>query len=83
MVFGDTLSNYVSGDDGYIVANARVAASTSTKVPEPTTLLLLGLGLAGTVVQKQKKQLVRRNTERIKKIIYYYIRLCDEVYFFK
>ena len=53
-VFGDTLSNYVSGDQGYVVANARVAATTS--VPEPTTLLLLSLGLAGiTTAQKRKK----------------------------
>jgi hypothetical protein len=43
-VFGDTLSNYVSGDPGYIVANARFAA---TAVPEPATLALLGAGLAG------------------------------------
>lgn len=39
-VFGDTLSNYVSGQDGYIVSD-MVAA------PEPATLALLGLaGLA-------------------------------------
>mgnify|MGYP000321382923 CR=1 FL=1 len=41
-VFGDTLANYVSGDDGYIVANAVVTA-----IPEPGTLALFGLGLAG------------------------------------
>ncbi len=43
-VFGDTLSNYVSGDPGYRVANARFAA---TAVPEPATLILFGAGLAG------------------------------------
>ncbi|MCI0499662.1 MAG: PEP-CTERM sorting domain-containing protein, partial [Planctomycetales bacterium] len=36
-VFGDTLANYVSGDDGFIVANPTV-------VPEPATLAMLGLG---------------------------------------
>ncbi|HRX86834.1 MAG TPA: PEP-CTERM sorting domain-containing protein [Phycisphaerae bacterium] len=35
-VFGDTLSNYVSGQDGYIVSNFAVA-------PEPGTLALLGI----------------------------------------
>lgn len=36
-VFGDTLSNYVSGDPGYVVANP-------VATPEPMTLGLLGLG---------------------------------------
>lgn len=43
-VFGDTLSNYVTGEPGYIVANAQFAA---TAVPEPATLVLFGAGLAG------------------------------------
>jgi len=51
-VFGDSLSNYVSGDKGYEVANASV---TATKVPEPTTLLLLGLGLAGFTATQRRK----------------------------
>lgn len=42
-VFGDTLSNYVSGDPGYVVANARVGA---TQVPSPGSLALLAGGLA-------------------------------------
>lgn len=41
-VFGDTLSNYVSGDPGYVVANASVSASA---VPAPSVAALLGLGL--------------------------------------
>ncbi|MFW5697882.1 MAG: PEP-CTERM sorting domain-containing protein [Fimbriimonadaceae bacterium] len=48
-VFGDTLSNYVSGDDGYIVANANVEA-----VPEPTTMAALGLG-ALALLRRRKK----------------------------
>lgn len=36
-VFGDTLSNYVSGAEGYVVSDFAVA-------PEPASLALLGLG---------------------------------------
>ena len=43
-VFGDTLSNYVSGDDGYIVANASVSA---VPVPAAAWLLLSAIGLLG------------------------------------
>lgn len=44
-VFGDTLSNYVSGDAGYIVANPAVAPT----IPAPGALLLgsMGAGLVG------------------------------------
>jgi len=51
-VFGDTLSNYVSGNEGYRVANASV---TATNVPEPTTLLLFGLSLAGLTAAQRRK----------------------------
>lgn len=36
-VFGDSLTNYVTGDDGYIVSDPQV-------VPEPASLSLLALG---------------------------------------
>ena len=36
-VFGDTLSNYVSGNEGYVVSDFAVA-------PEPASLALLSLG---------------------------------------
>jgi hypothetical protein len=40
-VFGDTLANYVSGNEGYVVSDFQAAA-----VPEPTAIVLGGLGLA-------------------------------------
>ncbi|MCA9448238.1 MAG: PEP-CTERM sorting domain-containing protein [Candidatus Omnitrophica bacterium] len=46
-VFGDTLSNYVSGDDGYIVANPKV-------VPEPATVALISTGIAAMAARKRK-----------------------------
>jgi len=46
-VFGDTLSNYVSGDAGYIVANP-------VAIPEPVTILLTSLG--GLFVLRRKQR---------------------------
>jgi len=44
-IFGDTLANYVSGQDGFIVASPTV-------VPEPATMALLALG--GLLLRKRK-----------------------------
>jgi hypothetical protein len=42
-VFGDTLSNYVSGDLGYVVTDP-IALGTPSVVPAPGAVLLAGLG---------------------------------------
>lgn len=47
-VFGDTLANYVSGDEGYVVSDARVAAAVA---PEPAMFLLLGA--AGVALRRR------------------------------
>lgn len=44
-VFGDTLTNYVSGNAGYIVANP-----VATAVPEPGTIVMLAMAGLGLLV---------------------------------
>jgi hypothetical protein len=46
-VFGDTLTNYVSGADGYIVSNP-------VATPEPASLALAGLALVGGVAARRR-----------------------------
>ena len=52
-VFGDTMSNYVSGGSGYVVANPSVAANP---VPEPSTLALFSAALVGLGVTARKRR---------------------------
>jgi hypothetical protein len=48
-VFGDTLSNYVSGMEGYVVSSPIAGA-----VPEPTSAAILGLGLASLFMIRRR-----------------------------
>jgi len=48
-VFGDTLSNYVSGGEGYIVADASISV-----VPEPASLSIVGLGAAALLMRRRR-----------------------------
>jgi hypothetical protein len=62
-IFGDTLSSYVSGDDGYIVGNAGVTAA-GAEVPEPASLALWGLvSAAGAAYGYRRRRLVKPASE--------------------
>jgi hypothetical protein len=47
-VFGDTLSNYVSGAEGYVVSSPIAA------VPEPTGIALIGLGAGALLLRRRR-----------------------------
>jgi hypothetical protein len=55
-VFGDTLSNYMSGQPGYVVSGASAGA-----VPEPGTcgLMLAALGVLGAISVRRREQRVK------------------------
>lgn len=49
-VFGDTLSNYVAGMEGFVVIDPAVAA-----VPEPATLAIVALGALGMTLVRRRR----------------------------
>lgn len=50
-IFGDTLANYVTGDDGYIVGNGVAQA-----VPEPATVALAGVAGLGLLATARRRR---------------------------
>jgi hypothetical protein len=59
-IFGDTLSNYVSGNEGYVVGNPGVSAVGATEVPEPASLALWSLmGAAGLAAWRKRNRTLR------------------------
>ena len=55
--FGDSMFQTDRNSDFFFVRGATVDPDPGNNVPEPTTLLLFGLGLIGLVVSRKKKVL--------------------------
>ncbi len=55
-VFGDTLSNYVSGDDGYIVKDPKLGVLGEPSVPGPAAALAFGAGLLGAARRRRARK---------------------------
>jgi len=52
-IFGDTLSNYVSGQDGYIVKDPKLGVAGASAVPGPAAALAFGIGLFGAARKRR------------------------------